>query len=1031
MRPDALLQSACELSYDIARQGLESDPPIEAPQAMRGFLRSGRLTDRAITVARSAIDEDPAFRRRVAEQADQDAVGRAGYLWLHRPIGWAAEFEDLVSADTNGSAATNGDAPDNEPESVPAVSDSAEGEPVYPTSNDDQNPDSSNEANAIESELSSLRGLVDRLASERKAVASSAERAEQQVQGSRQQPSVFDTDIYTLQSELDSARADLEQANQERDTAIQQHSAALTRQLELEKELDNARERQASIERDHEDADSELVMLRERVTVAEAAVEPLRGEVGSLTEQIDTLKAANGELTEEVERISTERNDENRTAELRLHELESDLDDLRKEHESLAEAAAQRASEIDDLKGQLSVSATQVEENSSLVEMLTEEKIDVASRLADTESMLDTTRTQLNNVKADAEALAADLSNVKAHRDGLSTQVEELHGSLSDALDNLARVRSTSDADRASLKEVRTERDQLKVRVSSLEQTEAGVEAKLESITAERDSLASQVEAANSERAEAERQLRELEDTQVLLEADKVRHEQAITDMTGERDAKKAELEKAQAELADVQSQRDGLAQQIEQLTAENAAIQDQLVESDRLRVETSESQGHALSELAQRLSQVERERAKLEAKLGDADEVSGLASSATTATTATDADEATADADDDEALTAEVAEEHVDDTDIEAEADDAAEELDDDDAAADEDPDEQALAAVISAEEDDDPQQDSGRITNRHNWSLGPLRRGGGRGRRGASDEQPAVAIEADVDAPVEDEFESIAAAVAEATHGVSTEVDAVDPLDDQGHFTDVGAQLAEALGEPEPARVGADEEDELDAISNLISQTVSDMKLGVTGEVDRAADGKPPSIFTDGGGDPFADDTSSIPRSAGPSTTPPSVLDPVVGRSSRRQITVPGELLGDELEVARHIVSSPDVVLLVDGDSVARMGWPSLPVVQQRDALVSYLADLSASTGVAPDIVFDGRKGEEDALPESRAVRIRLSTPPTEPTAALDELVDAYPEQWPIAVVTDDDALAGSAGDRGASVLTNGQLLDLFIDP
>ncbi|MEM9893192.1 MAG: hypothetical protein AAF962_20175 [Actinomycetota bacterium] len=1028
MRPDALLQSACELSYDIARQGLESDPPIEAPQAMRGFLRSGRLTDRALTVARSAIDEDPAFRRRVAEQADQDAVGRAGYLWLHRPIGWAAEFENLVSADENANGsggAADGDS-DSEPESVPAVSDSAEGEPVYPTSHDDQDPDSSNEANAIESELSSLRGLVDRLASERKAVASSAERVEQQVQGSRQQPSVFDTDIYTLQSELDSARADLEQANQERDTAIQQHSAALTRQLELEKELDNARERQASIERDHEDADSELVMLREQVTVAEGAVEPLRGEVGTLTEQIEAVKVANTELTDEVERITTERNDENRASELRIHELESDLDDLRKEHESLAASSNERASEIEDLQGKLGVAATQAEESSSLVEMLTEEKIDVASRLADTESMLDTTRTQLNNVKADAEALAADLSNVKAHRDGLSTQVEELHASLSEALDNLARVRSTSDADRASLKEVRTERDQLKVRVSSLEQAEAGAEAKLEAVTTERDALTSQVETANTERSDAERKLRELEDTKVLLEADKVRHEQAMTDMAGERDAKKSELEQVTSELTEAQSQRDGLAQQIEQLTAENAAIQDQLVESDRLRVETSESQGHALSELAQRLSQVERERAKLEAKLGESDDGDELVSGSVADTD----DEAAAEADDD------VKADKADDDEVDK-ADDAEAEADGDDelaaAEVEDDPAEQALAAVISAEDGDEAPQDSGRITNRHNWSLGQLRRGGGRARRGSNDEQPAAAIDSDVDSPVDDEFEAIAAAVAEATHGVSAEVDAVDPLDDQGHFTDVGAQLAEALGEPEPARVGADDdEDELDAISNLISQTVSDMKLGATGELAGAADGKPPSIFTDGAaGDPFGDDTSSIPRSAGPSTTPPSVLDPVVGRSNRRQITIPDELMGDELEVARHIVSSPDVVLLVDGDSVARMGWPSLPVVQQRDALVSYLADLSASTGVAPDIVFDGRKGEEDALPESRAVRIRLSTPPTEPTAALDELVDAYPEQWPIAVVTDNDALAGSAGDRGASVLSNGQLLDLFIDP
>jgi hypothetical protein len=123
--------------------------------------------------------------------------------------------------------------------------------------------------------------------------------------------------------------------------------------------------------------------------------------------------------------------------------------------------------------------------------------------------------------------------------------------------------------------------------------------------------------------------------------------------------------------------------------------------------------------------------------------------------------------------------------------------------------------------------------------------------------------------------------------------------------------------------------------------------------------------------------------------------------------------------------VVSSPDVVLLVDGDAVAKMAWPSLPVPQQRDALVSCLADLSATSGAAPDVVFDGRIGEEESLPASRAIRIRLSTPPTEPTAALDELVDAYPEQWPIAIVTDDEELTRSAVERAAAVLNVGQFV------
>ena len=187
------------------------------------------------------------------------------------------------------------------------------------------------------------------------------------------------------------------------------------------------------------------------------------------------------------------------------------------------------------------------------------------------------------------------------------------------------------------------------------------------------------------------------------------------------------------------------------------------------------------------------------------------------------------------------------------------------------------------------------------------------------------------------------------------------------------------------------------------------------------------PPSVFADDVVDP--DQTVVVkggPVGVVPSDGPDAETDGEGtngrGKAGRRQIEIP-DGLDDEVEIARHVVASPDVVLLVDGDSVAKMGWPSLPVAQQRDALVSYLADLSSSTGASPDVVFDGRIGEEESLPASRAVRIRLSTPPTEPAAALDELVDAYPEQWPIAIVTDDPALTRSAQDRGATVLNNGK--------
>lgn len=149
---------------------------------------------------------------------------------------------------------------------------------------------------------------------------------------------------------------------------------------------------------------------------------------------------------------------------------------------------------------------------------------------------------------------------------------------------------------------------------------------------------------------------------------------------------------------------------------------------------------------------------------------------------------------------------------------------------------------------------------------------------------------------------------------------------------------------------------------------------------------------------------------------------------RNEQRRIEVPTDLLDDPVESARFVVSLPDVVLLVDGDPVAELGWEDSTVAERREALVHYLADLSAASGAMVDVVFDGRIGGAESLPSSRAVRIRLSSPPTEPVKVIDELIDAYPEQSPIAMVTNNE-FPDAAVDRGVAFLTNDQLVDLLV--
>jgi predicted RNA-binding protein with PIN domain len=81
---------------EVARRGERSVPVVPAPPPLRRYLNFARLPDPALDVARRVLDDDVAFRSRVAAEVDEDTVGRAGWLFLHRPDGWLAELDTLL-----------------------------------------------------------------------------------------------------------------------------------------------------------------------------------------------------------------------------------------------------------------------------------------------------------------------------------------------------------------------------------------------------------------------------------------------------------------------------------------------------------------------------------------------------------------------------------------------------------------------------------------------------------------------------------------------------------------------------------------------------------------------------------------------------------------------------------------------------------------------------------------------------------------------------------------------------------------------
>ncbi len=253
------------------------------------------------------------------------------------------------------------------------------------------------------------------------------------------------------------------------------------------------------------------------------------------------------------------------------------------------------------------------------------------------------------------------------------------------------------------------------------------------------------------------------------------------------------------------------------------------------------------------------------------------------------------------------------------------------------------------------------------------------------------------------------------ESSISVGQRIAEVEGILAQSTWTDP-AKPEDAAPEDAAPEDAAAEDAEVESLE--LSSLLDSYGLGASGE---------PDVDTGDAESEPGDDTDNL---AEESTAEDSAPAPVEAYEQRVRIEVPAEFDGNSLATIRFVVESDDVVVLVDGDAVAEMGWPDTTVAVRREALVKYLGDLAADTGAAQDTVFSGSLSDGDELPVSRAVRVRITAEGVEPTAALAELVDSYPKEWPVAVVSDDPTLGQFAHSQGATVLTNGQLLDLLFD-
>ncbi|MUH51762.1 MAG: hypothetical protein F2789_11185 [Actinobacteria bacterium] len=142
------------------------------------------------------------------------------------------------------------------------------------------------------------------------------------------------------------------------------------------------------------------------------------------------------------------------------------------------------------------------------------------------------------------------------------------------------------------------------------------------------------------------------------------------------------------------------------------------------------------------------------------------------------------------------------------------------------------------------------------------------------------------------------------------------------------------------------------------------------------------------------------------------------------RRHIPIPGGVYGDSTAAAEHLLRSPQVVVIVDGYNVAKLGWPQLGLAQQRECCISLLEDLARRFGTDIRVVFDGADVVGASSPR-RLIRVQFSPSGVTADDVIRVDVAALPATTPVVVVTNDQAIVADVHAAGANVLSSDVLL------
>jgi len=225
---EGVIAPALELAVVVARVSAQLRPPVQVPRPMRALVRFAKLPASARPAVRKALDDDEAFRSRVAAAGDELGVPRASSLFLHRPTGWEEELADAVREAVEAGAASEADRTDRALRRRVAGAEAAAVR--LEAMLEGVRAESARAGEELANERRSKRDAEERLA----AVLGRAEAAERDRDAGRRRLAELAGELERVRGELDSVAIDAALGAEERRALVDEAAAARTAAADAE-----------------------------------------------------------------------------------------------------------------------------------------------------------------------------------------------------------------------------------------------------------------------------------------------------------------------------------------------------------------------------------------------------------------------------------------------------------------------------------------------------------------------------------------------------------------------------------------------------------------------------------------------------------------------------------------------------------------------------------------------------------------------------------------------------------------------------